>query len=77
MTHSRNQKRLSNTIIGLFACAALVWWLCGCETNTSQPVEQPKIVAPEEWKAISHDSTHPTPLNAWIDKDGVLQTEFK
>lgn len=68
----------ANTIA--FALSALIVSLVvyGCNTNASPPVkEQPKIVLPEEWPTISHDSTHPTPLNAWIDSKGIIQTEFQ
>ena len=35
-----------------------------------------KVSLPEEWKAISHDAHNPTPLNAYIDSSGIVQTEF-
>lgn len=76
MTHSQNQNLQTKTIIGFFIVLTILYWACGTDTNVQAPV-QPQIVAPEEWEAISHDSTHPTPLNAWIDSKGVVQTEFQ
>lgn len=68
----------ANTIAFVLMTVIISLVVYGCNTNASPPVnEQLKISLPEEWPEISHDSTHPTPLNAWIDSKGVVQEEFQ
>lgn len=76
MTHSRNQKIQTKTIFKWLFLIALLYWACGTDTNM-QPEPQPRVSLPEEYMTISHDSTHPTTLNAWIDSRGTIQEEFK
>ena len=63
-----NKQLIFTVLISLILNAVMMWYFVK---------DIPNVSLPEEYRLITHDSTHPDLLIGYYDKNGVLQIGFK